>query len=92
MVRSLPNEPFNNLVTLCPNDRSRSPSRLAGLTIEESIEFVALDKLPPFDDNGSIAWTFEGGPTSEREKRWLELYRKHKKGLEKAALDRKAPV
>jgi hypothetical protein len=47
-----------------------------GLTIEETIEFDAIDALPPFDDNGDIAWIFEGEPTTDREKRWLELYQK----------------
>ena len=27
-----------------------------GRTIEETIEFEALDALPPFDDSGNIAW------------------------------------
>jgi hypothetical protein len=49
---------------------------LAGLTIEEAIEFEMLDALPPFDDRGRIGWIFEGEPTSHREKRWLELYTK----------------
>jgi hypothetical protein len=48
----------------------------AGLTMEETIEFEALDALPPFDDSGNIAWSFEGGPVTRREKRWLELYLK----------------
>jgi hypothetical protein len=45
-----------------------------GLTIEETIEFKAIEALPPFDENGNIAWTFEGEPITTREKRWLELY------------------
>jgi hypothetical protein len=49
---------------------------LAGLTTEEAIEFAMLDALPPFDDSGQIGWIFEGEPTSQREKRWLELYTK----------------
>ena len=44
--------------------------------MEETIEFEALDALPPFDDSGNIAWSFEGGPLTSREKRWLELYLK----------------
>jgi hypothetical protein len=47
---------------------------LGGLTIEETIEFKAIEALPPLDENGNIAWTFEGEPTTSREKRWLELY------------------
>ena len=60
--------------------RSRLQERgrcLAGLSLEETIEFEALEELPPFDDNGNVGWTFEGEPTAPREKRWLELYRKH---------------
>jgi hypothetical protein len=41
---------------------------------------LALDAQAPLDGNGNIAWAFEGEPTSEREKRWLELYKKHKRG------------
>jgi hypothetical protein len=49
---------------------------LDGLTVQETIEFEVIEALPPFDENGKIAWTFEGEPTTRREKRWLELYRK----------------
>jgi hypothetical protein len=52
---------------------------IAGLTFEETIEFEALEGLPPYDDNGNVGWTFEGEPTTPREKRWLELYSKHEK-------------
>jgi len=41
------------------------------LTIEETIEFEALNALPPFDDSGNIAWEFEGEPITRHEKRWL---------------------
>jgi hypothetical protein len=78
MVRRLRSEHGNNVVTFHP--RERFPRRCctvgAGLTIEETIEFEALDTLPPFDDCGNIAWTFEGEPTTRPEKRWLELYLK----------------
>jgi hypothetical protein len=47
MVRSLPNERYNNLVRLYPNNRSHPLGDLPGLTIEGTIEFVALDALPP---------------------------------------------
>jgi hypothetical protein len=60
-----------NVVTLCPRERCTDD---VGLTIEETIEFEALDALPPFDDSGNIAWVFEGEPTTRREKRWLKLY------------------
>ena len=77
MVRCLRSEYGNNVVTLSSR---RFPRRChtdsAGLTVEETIEFKALDALPPFDDSGNIAWTFEGGPITPREKRWLELYAK----------------
>jgi hypothetical protein len=71
MRRSLRSEFGNNVVTLCPMERSADG---AGLTIEEAIEFEALDASPPFDDSGNIAWVFEGEPTTRREKRWRELY------------------
>ena len=50
--------------------------RLPEPAVEEMIEFERLDTLPPFDDNGQVAWTFEGQPTNDRERRWLELYAK----------------
>ena len=49
---------------------------LPALTIEETMEFEILDAIPPFDDNGELAWKFEGQPTNDRERRWLTLYRK----------------
>jgi hypothetical protein len=52
---------------------------LVGLTLEETIEFEAIDALPPVDESGSIAWIFEGEPTRPRERRWLELYVKQRK-------------
>jgi hypothetical protein len=70
-VRSLRSEYGKNVVPFCPTERCT-----VGLTIEETIEFEALDALPPFDDIGNIAWVFEGEPTTRREKRWLELYLK----------------
>jgi hypothetical protein len=71
MRRSLRSEFGNNVVTLCPIERAADG---AGLTIDEAIEFEALDASPPFDDSGNTAWVFEGEPTTHREKRWLELY------------------
>jgi hypothetical protein len=56
-VRSLPSEYGKNVVTFCPRERCRDG---AGLTIEETIEFEALDALPPFDNGVNIAWVFEG--------------------------------
>jgi hypothetical protein len=53
---------------------SRAPSD--GLSIEETIEFEMLDALPALTTMGKPAWTFEGGPITRREKRWLELYMK----------------
>ena len=70
-MRSLRSEYGKNVVPFCPTERCT-----VGLTIEETIEFEALDALPPFDDSGNIAWVFEGEPTTRREKRWLELYLK----------------
>lgn len=51
--------------------RNSKPA-LDGLSIEETIEFEVLDALAALDDTGKPAWTFEGGPTTHREKRWLE--------------------
>jgi hypothetical protein len=57
--------------------RSRqSEPPIDGLSVEEAAEFEMLDALPPLDVDGDPAWTFEGKPTNDREKRWLELYRK----------------
>jgi hypothetical protein len=56
---------------------------LDGLTIEETIEFKAIEALPPFDESGNIAWTFEGEPTTSRERRWLELYMKQGRARQK---------
>jgi hypothetical protein len=51
---------------------------LVGLTLAETREFETLDSLPPSDSGGNrITWTFGGGPTTNREKRWLELYTRH---------------
>ena len=56
-MRSLRSEYGKNVVPFCPTERCT-----VGLTIEETIEFEALDALPPFDDSGNIAWVFEGEP------------------------------
>jgi hypothetical protein len=51
---------------------------LVGLSVEETLEFETLDDLAPLDDGGGhIAWCDGVLPTSNREKRWLELYQKH---------------
>ena len=51
---------------------------LVGLTSAETQEFETLDSLSPSDSSGNrIAWTFGGEPTTNREKRWLQLYTKH---------------
>jgi len=42
----------NNLVRLYLHNHSHPLGSLAGLTIEETIKFAALDAPPPFDDNG----------------------------------------
>lgn len=49
---------------------------LVGLTAAETREFETLDALSPSDGN-HVAWTFDGVPTTGREKRWLQLYSKH---------------
>jgi hypothetical protein len=58
------------------NWRVNAPRRLPGLTIEETFEFKQFDAMPPFDNKGEFAWKFEGQPTNDRERRWLELYAK----------------
>jgi hypothetical protein len=88
MARSFRSNTFYNVVPLssrgdfgrhsCPQKNGRC---LAGLSVEETIEFEALEALPPLDDNGNVGWTSEGEPTTPREKRWLELYRKHEQAL-----------
>jgi hypothetical protein len=50
---------------------------LVGLSIGETFEFEALSELAPLDDTGSpIPWR-DGVPLTSRERRCLELYRKH---------------
>jgi hypothetical protein len=49
---------------------------LIGLTSAETREFETLDSLSP-SDGDRVAWTFDGVPTTGREKRWLQLYTKH---------------
>jgi hypothetical protein len=72
-----PNDwPCRTTTEVNPPQRSTKQREKSGLTMEETIEFGALDALAPFDDSGNIAWSFEGGPTTRREKRRLELYLK----------------
>jgi hypothetical protein len=92
MACSFRSDTPSNVVTLSSRAslgrRSRSNENrrcLAGRSIEETIEFEALEALPAFDDNGNIARMFEGEPTTRREKRWLEFYRKHRRDLAAAA-------
>jgi hypothetical protein len=73
MPRSRPDD-CDNVVIL--RSRSKVRRRFPGLTIEETIEFEALDAQPLFDCNGEVAWVFEGHPINQREKRWLELFEK----------------
>lgn len=79
MRRTLFGKSNSSLIALFQKSRLSLHIRLpiAGLTTEETIEFCLIDALSPFDDNGNIAWTFGGAPTTGREKRWLELYNKH---------------
>jgi hypothetical protein len=73
----------NNLVAFFRPGCFGSNRPLDGLTIEETTEFKAIEALPPLDENGNIAWTFEGEPTTSREKRWLELYMKQERSGQK---------
>ena len=67
-------QPLTERYTLDRNGRRV----LVGLTPAETHEFETLDSLSPSDDGGDrIAWTFGGGPTTSREKRWLQLYTRH---------------
>ena len=88
MARSFRSNTFYNMMPLSSREDFGSPSCpqengrcLAGLSFEETIEFETLEALPPLDDSGNVGWTFEGEPTTPREKRWLELYRKHERAL-----------
>ena len=86
---SNPGYTSSNIVTLASRAGSRSADNrrcFAGLSFEETMEFEALDAFPPLDDNGNVVWPFEGEPTTHREKRWLELYRKHDRALKPARL------
>lgn len=59
-------------------DRLKCPDVSIALrpTPEELAEFERLDAMAPLDEQGLPAWSFEGGPLTARERRWLELYRK----------------
>jgi hypothetical protein len=88
MARSFRSNAVYNIVPLSSRGdfgrhscRQENKRCLAGLSPEEAIEFEALEALPPLDDNGNVGWTSEGEPTTPREKRWLELYRKHEQAL-----------
>jgi hypothetical protein len=64
----------------CVDERERRV--LIGLTIKETLEFQALDALPPLDSSGTrLAWSAQGAPLTPREKRWLQLYLKHDAAL-----------
>jgi hypothetical protein len=90
MARFSPGNALSNVVTLSREDfgcgsRSNNDGRcLAGLSYEETMEFEALDAFPPLDYSGHVVWPFEGEPTTCREKRWLELYKKHDRALKPA--------
>ena len=88
MARSFRTNTFWNVMPLSPQGDfgrdsclQKNGRCLVGLSFEETIEFEALEALPPLDDNGNVGWTPEGEPTTPREKRWLELYRKHERAL-----------
>jgi hypothetical protein len=84
MARLFPDDTLSNVVTLFPRavSRSRDDRRcVAGLSYEETMEFEALDAIPALDDDGNVASPFESEPVTCREKRWLELYKKHDRAL-----------
>jgi hypothetical protein len=52
---------------------------LAGLTAAETREFELLDAEPPVDERGRLLeWEISEDDFPPNQKRWLELYRKHK--------------
>ena len=55
-----------NRVIALKKRRSGKPRRLPGPTVAEMIESGRPDALPPFDDNGQVAWTFEGQSDFQR--------------------------
>ena len=50
---------------------------LVGLTTAETVEFKKLDNLTPLDEHGDPVMTLEQAWRTPRERRWLELYKKH---------------
>ena len=73
----------------CIDERERRV--LIGLTIKETMEFLALDALPPLDSTGTwLAWSAEGAPLTPRENRWLQLYLKHDAALKLWMIDSRA--
>jgi hypothetical protein len=68
---SLPSKFLSATITASPRGHSNSKEgrNLTGLTVEETIEFEAIDVLDPFDDSGNIAWAIEGEPDTLRENR-----------------------
>ena len=51
---------------------------LVGLTIEETLEFEALDNLMALDESGThLVYDDRGLPARTPESRWVELYVKH---------------
>jgi hypothetical protein len=59
-------------------DAEGRPS-LVGLTFEETVEFLILDAEPPVDENGKVLrWEADEASFPNNQKRWLELYQKHR--------------
>ena len=59
-------------------DAEGRPS-LVGLTLEETVEFLILDAEPPVDENGKVLrWEADEASFPNNQKRWLELYQKHR--------------
>lgn len=63
---------------------------LLGLSVEETFEFETLDDLAPLDETGAVMAWRDGVPITDREKRWLELYKKHDTAWRKMLADRLA--
>jgi hypothetical protein len=64
---------------------------VVGLTIEETLEFEALDSLVAAGSGiGNSLREEDSAPAGKQERRWLELYAKHEQAWRKWMADRRA--
>jgi hypothetical protein len=68
------------MVVLYPHWRTGCTHRLLGLTAEETREFQHLDSRFPVDADGRplLEWEACEEDFPQSQKRWLELYKKHR--------------